>query len=232
MGRRFTRSREFARAALSDPARWGAVAGLVLTVGLGAADLVPPAEPGVVGCPQVVSVALALDDEWRDTFGPEATAQALKILDSASQLFEPLCLAFRPSEITVWDSQESATTITELHQAASDELREFQGQYMLVLTGSAMHGGLDGFASGAYAVVERHSEDERRDVAVIAHELGHLVGLRHHVLSCGCIMDRTGYATAWCPFHRALISRHPPSGGVLEILKQAHAAGSGSPPCS
>ncbi|MEE9261767.1 MAG: hypothetical protein V3U95_04215, partial [Dehalococcoidia bacterium] len=75
----------------------------------------------------------------------------------------------------------------------------------------------DGFAreSGSRMIVQFYPEDRKRTHALIAHEVGHLLGVDHHededeCTDEGCIMDRRGFAhtTTWCEHHRKVIQEN------------------------
>ncbi len=179
-----------------------------------------------------MSVSVAFDDGWVETFGLQAETEAADLLASTSRLFEPFCLRFRPLEFIAWSPTEAANSAQELHRLGVRDLSRFRGDYLLILSDSHLHGRVDGYASGRHALVRHHSQDREWDVVVIAHELGHLVGLRHHLNSCGCVMDQSGFTKQWCPFHQELLTKAAMSDAMLVSLGQAHRQTSKTPSCS
>ncbi len=211
--------------------RW---ASLVLLVALTSTTLVIPSLPLYVHAgdvlvpaqwrqahpgPYTVTVAVFMDEEWRARFGPEAEREARAILQRVDHHFRDAGISIQPVLYGRWTSDEDATIqvllarFRELSQTAPADL---------AVALSAGFRGAEGGIAGAdrrHILVKHHPYRPDRDAFVLAHEIGHALGLDHH--GCPhryCIMSDHAYDPKehWCPDHLRLLKAN---GGYFQFLQ-------------
>jgi hypothetical protein len=130
-------------------------------------------------------VALALDEEWRERFGEDATQEARLLLVEASGLFRSVDIHLLPIRVEDWESSDRYTTAAGLLREVKESIELGDADIVVALTAQDLHG-QDGRATvgGRYAVIEQHVGHPERDAFVLAHEVAHLFGATH-----GCDLE-------------------------------------------
>lgn len=164
------------------------------------------ANPG----PYVVDVAVAVDEEWLDLFGPEAGPQARLVLETVAVNFRPAGLNLRLSRLFTWPSADDVETVHPLLEELKQAGAAADADIVVGLTAGRYRGKVDGVARARepYIVVRHHRQEPRRDAYVLTHELGHVLGLDHHTCRDRlCFMADHGYDPKehWCPDHLELL---------------------------
>lgn len=114
-----------------------------------------------------------------------------------------------------WRSDDSQDSLAALLEAAERDSSRGSGNLLLVITCQDASR-YDGFSqpSRGRVIVQYYHKEQRRNSTLIAHEVGHVLGVKHHEQEeecdgAGCIMDRRGYAHAmqWCQHHKEQIQK-------------------------
>ncbi len=188
-----------------------------------AGEVLVPAEwrkahPG----PYTITVAVVVDEEWTASFGADALEQAYAVIAAADRHFEPAEIHLRPVLFDAWTSDDSATSIQDLLQGFARGHDHSQADIVVALTGQyrGREGGIAD-ADHRHILVKRHPYRLDRDAFIVAHEIGHALGLRHH--RCPhryCIMSDHDYDPEqhWCPDHYRLLEKN---GGLFQYLSDA-----------
>lgn len=156
--------------------------------------------------PHVITLQLALDEEWRAQLG---CAEERMIMERVRQLFLAANIYIEWQAPTEWESADDAAHVRGL----LDELvtRRSNPAADITIGLSAQRGdGADGVArrSAATVVVRHHAQHLERDASVIAHEIGHILGAHHHrCIGHRCLMAPSGFAYSeeWCPRHLRIL---------------------------
>lgn len=141
--------------------------------------LVEPAD-GPVFHAASTRVVLALDEEWRERFGEDATRMARSLLADAGALFRSVDIHLLPVRVEAWESPDGQTTALELLAVVRESIDLANADIVIALTAQSLTGA-DGRAEvgGRYAVIEHHPGRLERDTFVLAHEVAHLFGATH-----------------------------------------------------
>jgi hypothetical protein len=154
-----------------------------------------------------------VDEEFAARTGVGLDAVVHRMLAEASELLGEVGLNLRVGSIQRWRSADAAESIAALLASADTQALRLRGRVMLAITGQRS-GTYDGWnrRSGASAIVRYYEADRGRVSNLIAQEVAHLLGARHHEAEdeCdgdGCIIDRKGFAHAetWCHHHEQAI---------------------------
>jgi len=186
-------------------------------------SIVPAAWQAENPGPYVVDVTVAVDEEWIDVFGSAAEQRAARVLEIAAANFRIAGLNLRLADVTEWTSADVAKTIHPFLDALEDAIPAGPSSLTVGLTAGSYSGGVDGLANirNPYVVVRHHEGNLERDAYVLSHELGHILGLHHHVcLDELCFMADHGYDPDehWCPEHLELLAANA---GYLNYVNDA-----------
>ncbi len=153
-----------------------------------------------------IDVTVAVDEEWLETFGPDAERQARHVVAIAAANLRPTPIRLTLSEVTTWTSADDADSIHPLLEDLERSHPHGDAALVLGLTAGNRRDDADGVAriGRPYVVVRHHRGRLDRDAYVLTHEIGHVLGLHHH--SCEdhlCFMADHGYDPRehWCEEH-------------------------------
>jgi hypothetical protein len=154
-----------------------------------------------------------MDKEFAARIGDGLEEGVDRILAEANELLGEVGLNLRAGSTQRWRSDDAAAAMADLLDSADAQALRLPGRAMLAIT--AQHSGrYDGWFQGAAgsAIARYYDVDRGRIFTLIAHEVAHLIGARHHEAEAecdgdGCIMDRRGFdhARTWCHHHEQQI---------------------------
>lgn len=159
-----------------------------------------------------LTVDVAVDEDFIQTVGSTWRVEAIRIVDESRVLLAEVGVDVRVASVQVWRSDEGAS-VTDLMHAFPEQVHSTDGNLLLAITGQYM-GSYDGWAqrSSGALIAHYYSRRPHNTVALLAHEVGHLLGAEHHASEdeCtgdGCVMDREGFVHAddWCDHHLEVI---------------------------
>lgn len=160
--------------------------------------------------PYAINVALAMDEEWVQTFGSDAERQAGQVLALAAANLRPAGLDLRLSSLITWASADDAATIHPLLDTLEATISGGEPGLIVGLTADSYEGTVDGLAHARspYLLIRHHPGSLERDAYVLTHEIGHVFGLDHHTCEdLLCFMADHGYDPDehWCDEHQELL---------------------------
>jgi hypothetical protein len=156
---------------------------------------------------------VAVDEDFVNRLGDDWGDELQMTLDGANALLAPVGLTVQTASTQQWRSDDDLYYISSHISSAERQIRRIPGYLFLAITGQDTIK-YDGWSqeSGSRLIVQFDHNFPRRIHSLIAHEIGHLLGARHHedeegCVGDGCIMDGKGYAhaTTWCEHHLQLI---------------------------
>ena len=156
---------------------------------------------------------IAVDEDFIAQVGKGWEPYVYQAVDDANYLLEPVGMRIVAASIQRWHSDDEEESLAAHLSSAEQQVRHNLGRLLIVIT-SQDTVKFDGWAVAARdrVGVQFYLYDPQRSVALIAHEVGHILGARHHeeeeeCTSDGCIMNRSGHAhlTSWCEHHQHLI---------------------------
>lgn len=168
--------------------------------------------------PAYVVADVAVDEDFVIQVGDEWKLEIEQTLEAANALLAPVGLRIEMGSIQRWRSAAIENDIpahviwTQLKSAEQQADRN-PGYLLLAITGQYTPT-YDGFAlrMGSSVIVRRYQEYPERTAALVLHEVGHLLGAKHHAdeeqcAGHGCFMTAEGFAhaTDWCDHHREAI---------------------------
>ncbi len=168
---------------------------------------------GFAGPLPYVVADIVLDEEFISSSDLEPGEAVDKILRDANGLLAVAGVSVRAGTIGQWRSDDSERSIPILLRSAVEQGVATEGNMFLAITGQYT-GTYDGWSEGPghRLIVRYYDESAFRTRALVAHEVGHLLGARHHEREedCdedGCVMAEQGfaYADTWCDDHLEVI---------------------------
>lgn len=159
---------------------------------------------------------VVVDEEFVNFANDDWLVELQDTLDGANDVLSAVGVKVKIESVQKWQSDDNIYYISSHLKSAEEQVRRVPGHLFLALIGqhTVRH---DGFAleSGSRMIVQFYPKDRKRTHALIAHEVGHLLGVDHHedeeeCTGEGCIMDREGYAHAatWCEHHQNIIQEN------------------------
>ena len=165
--------------------------------------------------PYLVVADVAVDEEFVGRVGDEWRAEVNRMVEEANLLLSQIGLAISVASIQRWRSKDTWTRISDHLDSAEEQVGRAPGRLLIVITcqDTVKYDGWAQKSSGRMIMQFSHG-NQRRNSALIAHEVGHLLGAIHHeneeeCTEDGCVMDSSGYAHAstWCKHHRQQIQK-------------------------
>lgn len=152
---------------------------------------------------------VVVDEEFVTQVGERWRAEVLEIVAGANVVLEPVGIFVEVVSIQQVASDDTLDSMSMLLKDVGKKLQRTQGRLLIVITcqDTVKYDGWANASHNEMAVRFYHTERERNS-SLVAHELGHVLGARHHeqeheCIEDGCIMDQQGYANAthWCQHH-------------------------------
>jgi hypothetical protein len=154
-------------------------------------------------------IDLAFDEEFRAIVGDGWQNEAHEMIDSADQLLGQIGISVEVGSVQPWWSDDASMDAPRLLAEASRQVSRDSGHAFLAVTGQAAKP-LDGWSRRlrTSAITRYYKYDRAMTSALIAHEMGHVLGAIHHedgyICEEGaCIMNAAGFARSdfWCDEH-------------------------------
>ncbi len=134
-----------------------------------------PTGPG----PAYLVADVAVDEEFAVRIGDGLEAGVYRMLAGANELLGQVGLNLRVGSIQRWRSDDGAEAMAGLLDSAEAQALRLPGRAMLAITGQRS-GRYDGWNRRASTIVRYYEIDRGRNSTLIAHEVAHLLGARHH----------------------------------------------------
>ncbi len=172
-------------------------------------QLAPTSE--VVPVQSSLRAAVVTDDGWQE-LGTEGTPARSLVVEAAG-LLRGAGVSVTPVSVRNWNPPPEAESPQEILASAKAALPVGDADIVIVLTTRSKTSD-DGAADvgGRHAVVRHHPGARAKDIVVLAHELGHLLGAHHgcDTVDAGGVMEATGFTNAelLCPCTRRVIERN------------------------
>ena len=163
-------------------------------------------------CPSVPAqfvIDLAFDEEFRAIVGEGWLDAAHEMIDSADQLLGQIGISIEVGSVQPWWSADASMDAPRLLAEASRQVLRDSSHAFLAVTGQAAKP-LDGWRRRLWtsAITRYYPYDRAMTAVLIAHEVGHVLGVMHHTdgYICeegACIMNEAGFARSdfWCDEH-------------------------------
>jgi hypothetical protein len=146
----------------------------------------------------------------------DCDAGVYDLLAAANALMNPIGLNLTAGSVQRWRSDDAVAYISSQLISAERQAERTPSNLFLAITGQRTVS-FDGYAveSETRAIVRFYPERREHTASLVAHEVGHLLGAKHHedddeCTGHGCVMDRSGYASAttWCDHHTQQIREY------------------------
>ena len=160
-----------------------------------------------------VNTDVAVDDDFVTLTGSDWRLAAPRLVEGANDLLAAVDLRLRVNQVRRWRSDNAVDAISEHLSAAERQVQSTPGHLFLAII-RRNNRRYDAWArrSESAAIVELYAGDPLLTHSLIAHEVGHLLGVKHHeddedCTGDGCLMDQKGYdhLKTWCEHHQDVI---------------------------
>lgn len=160
-----------------------------------------------------VNVDIAVDDDFVTLTGSGWRQAVPMLVEGANDLLAAVDLRLKVNEIRQWRSDDAVDAISEHLATAERQIQSTPGHlFLAIIRRNNLR--YDGWArrSESAAIVEFYPGDPLVTHSLIAHEVGHLLGAKHHeddedCTGDGCLMEQKGYdrLETWCEHHQDII---------------------------
>ncbi len=153
-----------------------------------------------------LQIVVATDEAWRQTYGNEAQARARQLLADTNHILEPAGLVLSVASFQSWSSVDHDQSMSRMLAHLDDTVPAEPGQLVIGLTGRQISR-VDGIAhvDHIHLVARLHPGKPQLDGLVVAHEIGHLLGAKHHKCTHDylCVMAPKSFSSPprWCEHH-------------------------------
>lgn len=176
------------------------------------------AHPG----PNVISLTVAVDEEWLRLFGSDAEQQARRVVEASAAYLRPADIDLRFAAMETWTSDDDGGSLHGLLEALELSGSPAEADMVVGLTAGQYAGKVDGVARPRqpYVVIKHHPRYPERDAYVLTHEIGHVLGLDHHACPDGrCFMADHKYDLQehWCSDHLDVLTAN---GGYFKYAQE------------
>ncbi len=160
-----------------------------------------------------VNADIAVDDDFVTLTGSDWRLAAPRLVEGANDLLAAVHLQLKVNGVRQWRSEDAVDAISKHLAAAERQIPSTPGHLFLAIIGRNDFR-YDGWArrSEGAAIVEFYADDPLVTHSLIAHEVGHLLGAKHHAddedcTGDGCLMEQKGYdhLETWCEHHQDVI---------------------------
>lgn len=162
-----------------------------------------------------MSVYVVVDEEFIEYASDDWRYKVYEIIEEADRLTSEAGLGLELHSLGRWHSQDDVRFISSHIQHIGKQVNSLPGLLTLAITGQATTRN-DGYVrlQDGVIIVQYDARRPRGIYSLIAHEIGHIVGVNHHdaeeeCTEDGCIMDAEGheYSDTWCTHHKQEIER-------------------------
>ncbi len=155
---------------------------------------------------QELAIVVAMDEAWQQAYGVEAEATARQLIAATNRVLEPTGIRLAVTDYLTWAGQEGGPSMSGMLEHLESSVPARPDQFVIGLTGRQISR-VDGIAhvGHIHLVARRHPDRPSYDGLVVAHEIGHLLGAKHH--DCDhdyrCVMAPKGFGlpARWCAHH-------------------------------
>jgi hypothetical protein len=151
-------------------------------------------------------VVVAADEEWQRAHGAGAEFAAHQLVREADRILEPTGVDLAFVEYRTWAPAGNGGPMIRLLNQLESSVPAGPGYLVIGLTGRRVSR-VDGIArmGHSHLVARDHPVQPEYDALVVAHEIGHLMGAKHHHCHHNylCVMTPKGFElpSRWCAHH-------------------------------